>query len=154
MRSTVICIVALTMVMSVGCEKAGPGGKKFTGPPFDMENDGPIVVDQGGTASLTVKITRNEGFTAPVTMTLKSFPGGLTLLSGEKEAVADEMTYKFKAHEKAKPVSGAQGTVMIKPEGGRFWSSYFGVTIKKVAAEEPAEEDAEKPTTPAEQEGA
>jgi hypothetical protein len=152
MRFATISIVVLALVISAGCEQAGLGSKKPEKRPFKVDNDGPVVMDQGGTGSLTVTITRNEGFTDPVTMCMGNLPSGVTLTSGEKEVTADEVTFEFKADEKAKPISGSQACVSIRPKEGRSWGSWFGITINAPAEEEEAAEGEEAPAE--EEEGA
>jgi len=151
MKSATISFVALVLVLSVGCEEAGLGSrKKPEKRQFDIENTGPVTMEPGGTATLTVTITRDEGFTDPVTLTLGKLPSSVTLVSGEKEVTADKVTYTFKADKDAKPITNAQVCVTVKTESGRPWGSWFGLTIKaKPKKKDAAKDDKAGATTKA-----
>ena len=138
MKSATISIVALALMLSAGCEKGGVGSGKVEKRKYGLENTGSVTIEQGGTASLTVTVTRDEGFTDALTMTLGKLPSGVTLVSGEKEVKADEAAYTFKADENAKPITGVQVAVTVKGETGHPWASWFGITIAAKPEEEPA----------------
>ena len=156
MRSAMIGILGLALVLLVGCEdiisgpRRMPKEKKFT-----VRTSGPVTIERGGTATLTLTITRTEGFQEPITATFRPLPGGVELVSGDTTITGSEVTFTFKASDKASRARGVQIPIFLKSETGGRVTAPFGLTVTpKPGEEEPeqgaAEGEEEAVTTPEE----
>lgn len=143
MTTVMMGLVGLAMIVLVGCDQVTSSPKQVRERKLQVTTSGPVTIQQGGTATLTLTITRLKGLTGPVSVMFGNLPPGIEVVAGDRQVTGDTVTYTLRAGNMARVISSAQVPIFLKAKTGDSATAPFGLTVEAKPGEE------KKATTPA-----
>ena len=127
-------MIALALVIAIGCTPNGGSEKPKTGEPMTLKAPAATDLKAGDKQEVKVAIERGKDFKEEVTVKLEA-PKGITVEPDSKVLAAGDKELSVKVGAAADTAEGKQTiTITATPKTGKAVTSKFDVNVKKAEA--------------------
>ena len=127
-------MIALALVVAIGCETKSPNGIEKKGEPLTVKAPAATDLKAGDKQDVKVALERGKDFKEEVTVKIEA-PKGITVEPESKVLAAGDKELSVKVAAAADMAEGKQTlTITATPKTGKAVTSKFDVNVKKAEA--------------------
>jgi hypothetical protein len=128
MRSLILSLgMTMFLLAPIGCEKSTVEGRNHQALTLNKPAD--LSIDRGSTATLTIRIQRQE-IDDPVAVQISKLPDGVEVVDDNLQIEGDQATFTLNASQDADQVSNHVAQVTIEGPDGIRVTETFGLTVR------------------------